>query len=153
MDPQLLKFAPLVRAMARRYQGPGLEGEDLEQEAWLALLEAEESYCPERNVPRPAFYQSRVRGALGEVLRRYRRDALFWRGATPVEALAQGEHRSFELLQSLSVLSQRQRQVISMYYWHQLSLRQIAAELGISISAVQVHKGRGLKALARLLSL
>jgi len=153
MDSHLKKFTPLVRAMARRYQGPGLEKEDLEQEAWLALLEAEASYRPELNVLRPAFYKSRVRAALGNVLRRYRKDALFWSSAIEVEKVNLDSEIGFELFELLSYLSQRQRQVIRLYYLNQLNLRQIAEYLGISVSAVNIHKQRGLAALARQLSL
>lgn len=150
MDNHLAEYAPLVRAMARRYQGPGLEREDLEQEAWLALLEAKASYRPERNVPRPAYYRSRVRTALANVLRRYRRDGLFWRRDS--DTVAVWQDRKGEMLELVSHLPARQAQVLKLYYWHQLKLREIAATLGTSISAASTHKKRGLAALARQIS-
>ena len=84
----LLEYAPLVRAMARRYLGPGLEREDLEQEAWLALVAAGPVG---RNGPAPGLLQSRVRAALAQALRRFRRDALFYKAPLEGYSLAAGE--------------------------------------------------------------
>lgn len=143
-------YRPLVRAMAKRYHGPGLEFEDLEQEAWLALVMAEKSYRPELNVPRPAFYKSRVRAALASMLRKYRRDALFWRG-THVELRGEWSESDFDLL--LSTLPSRQRQVLGLYYREGWKLPEISRQLGISVSAAHTYKTRGLRALARQLTL
>ena len=151
MDNQILNYAPLVRAMARRYQGPGMEREDLEQEGWLALVEARRCYRPELG-PRPAFYKSRVRGALAKMLRRYRRDALFGRAAE-VEFSGQDDVPGFELRDLFANLSKRQSQVLLLYYHQGLSLREAAKCMGISISAAHTHKKRGLKALAGQMSL
>lgn len=147
----LLEYAPLVRAMARRYLGPGLEREDLEQEAWLALVAARAQYRPELG-PRPAYYKSRVRAALAQALRRFRRDALFYKA--PLEGdipLAAGEELD-GLWQWTWSLTPRQRQVLDLYFGRDLTLSDIARRLGISLSAVSTHKQRGLAALARRMS-
>ncbi len=147
----LLAYAPLVRAMVRRYQGPGLEGEDLAQEAWLALLIAQRDYRPYLGTPRQAFYKSRVRAALADCLRNYRRDALCWRWNGPVELFAKSsEELGDEIGHLLLGLSVRQRQVLAMYYGKDLPLREIARRLGLSLTAVHTHKQRGLAALRRL---
>lgn len=146
----LSQYAPLVRAMVRRYRGPGLEGEDLEQEAWLALVEARASYRPELNVPRSVYYKCRVRTALANVLRKYRRDGLYWRQEARVEEVPdRNEGFSYEMEDLVSRLPCRQGQVIRLYFCRQLTLREIADALGISISAVSTYKKRALAALAR----
>jgi len=142
-------YSPLVRAMARRYQGPGLEREDLEQEAWLALVAAEAEYRPELMVPRPAYYKCRIRAALAAVLRKYRRDALFWRTVQPTELSAAREGQG-EVWELLAGLPSRQQEVLRLYYLHDLPLKDIAARLKISVSAVHTHKQRGLAALRHL---
>lgn len=146
----LWQYAPLVRAMVRRYQGPGLEGEDLAQEAWLALLRAQRDYRPELGAPRPAFYRSRVRAALADVLRRYRRDALFWRSSSLVEEMPQPGPPRDGFDELVAGLTRRQRQVLAMCYRDDLPLREIARRLGLSLSAVHTYKRRGLEALRRL---
>lgn len=151
MDESLDLFAPLVRAMAKRYQGPGLQREDLEQEGWLALLEAAACYCPELGA-RPAYYKSRVRAALGNVLRCYRRDGLFGHRTLEAEK-PDWDGDQGEVWQLVAALPPRQRQTIQGYYREDLSLREIAAQLGISISAVSAHKKRGLATLKRQLTL
>lgn len=147
----LIDYAPLVRAMVRRYLGPGLEREDLEQEAWLALVIAQRDYRPHLGVPRPAYYKIRVRGALANVLRRYRRDALFWRSRCPLEPenLSEPEPEA-ETSQLLTGLTRRQQQVMEMYYGQDKSLKEIALCLGLSLTTVHTYKQRGLKALRHL---
>lgn len=149
----LSQYAPLVRAMVRRYRGPGLEGEDLEQEAWLALLEAQASYRPELNVPRSAYYKCRVRTALANVLRKYRRDGLYWRQEVRVGELpGKSVDFSYEMEDLVFRLPRRQSQVIRLYFCRQLTLREIASALGISISAASTYKKLALAALARQVS-
>jgi RNA polymerase sigma factor (sigma-70 family) len=143
---ELCQYTPLVRAMVRRYRGPGLEGEDLAQEAWLALIKARRDYRPELGA-RPAFYRCRVRAALADVLRRYRRDALFWRSSSLVEEMPQPGPPRDGFDELVAGLTRRQRQVLAMYYRDDLPLREIARRLGLSLSAVHTHKQRGLEAL------
>jgi RNA polymerase sigma factor (sigma-70 family) len=150
----LVNYAPLVRSMARRYQGPGLEREDLEQEGWLALVEAAACYRPELNVPRPAYYRSRVRAALGSLLRRYRRDALFWRAGADVDrTFTWDEGSESGAVWLMGNLPRRQREALLLYYHYGFSLKEVAKRMGIGISAAHTHKTRGLAALARQMSL
>lgn len=143
----LLDFRPLVSAFARRFQGQGLEREDLEQEAWLALVEAERDWDPSRNVPKAAFFRRQVWTALKRLLRRHRRDPL---GGEWLE-LRERSARVEELPQDaslLEMLTTRQRQVLYLYFWHELSLAEIARRLDLAVSTVHTHKQRGLRALA-----
>lgn len=148
---ELVNYTPLVRAMVRRFMGPGLEKEDLEQEAWLALHIAQRDYRPHLGVSRAAYYKVRARVALADVLRRYRRDALFWRSSSPMdfERLPDFEQQD-GTSHLLAGLSRRQQQVMQMYYGEDKPLKEIALGLGLSVSAVHTYKQRGLEALRRL---
>jgi RNA polymerase sigma-70 factor (sigma-E family) len=65
------------------------------------------------------------------------------------QVLLAEEHR--EVLAALSRLSTRQREVLVLRYWSELTESQIAATLGISIGAVKSMAARGRDALATAL--
>ena len=55
------------------------------------------------------------------------------------------------VLAALDQLSERQREVLVLRYWSELSEAEIAATLGISAGSVKTHAHRGTAALARIL--
>jgi len=55
------------------------------------------------------------------------------------------------VLAALDELSQRQREVLVLRYWADLSEAEIATALGISAGSVKTHAHRGIAALARIL--
>ena len=55
------------------------------------------------------------------------------------------------VLAALRRLSERQREVLVLRYWADLSEAEIAASLGISAGSVKTHAHRGTTALARIL--
>ena len=59
------------------------------------------------------------------------------------------EHQ--EVLQALRRLPERQREVLTLRYWSDLSEAQIAETLGISRGAVKSNASRGMRRLAQLL--
>lgn len=69
-------------------------------------------------------------------------------GAGPLlEDLADGVARRDAVLQALAVLTRRERAVVVLRYWHDLSEAQIAEELGVAPGTV---KSTSARALARL---
>ena len=66
----------------------------------------------------------------------------------PPEAI---EHRDevAELVRSLDRLPTRQRQVLVLRYWMELSEREIATTLGVSMGSVKKHASRAIGALRR----
>lgn len=56
-----------------------------------------------------------------------------------------------QVLAALDELSERQREVLVLRYWADLSEAEIAATLGISAGSVKTHAHRGTAALARIL--
>jgi RNA polymerase sigma-70 factor (sigma-E family) len=73
-------------------------------------------------------------------------------GAPPDDAVVRAERRS-EVLAALASLPTRQREVLVLRHYLDLSEADIAATLGISRGAVKSHASRGATALRRLLSL
>jgi len=65
------------------------------------------------------------------------------------EVLVDEEAR--QVLAALGELSERQREVLVLRYWADLSEIEIAAALGISTGSVKTHAHRGTAALARIL--
>ena len=73
------------------------------------------------------------------------------RDVVSAESSALDRIRSETILGSLAGLPTRQREVLVLRYYGQLSEAEIAAALGISTGAVKTHSSRGLKALRPVL--
>ena len=65
------------------------------------------------------------------------------------EVMLAAEHQ--EVLRALRQLPDRQREVLTLRYWSELSEAQIAAALGISAGAVKSNASRGIHRLADIL--
>jgi RNA polymerase sigma factor (sigma-70 family) len=77
-------------------------------------------------------------------------DATGWRGDdADARVLLDEEHR--EVLAALRKLPSRQREVIVLRYWAELTEPEIAATLGISVGAVKSSASRGRDAIAAML--
>ncbi len=147
--------------------------EELQSVAYLAALEAQQDYDPARGVAEEQFVLSRTLSAL---LTYYRRE---WRFAhrcnVPVvvpENEGDCEHnlleqepdpeaerfvedicRSDALQRAMRRLSAREREVLYLYFWEQLTDRQIAERVGVSLASVSVYKERGLGKIRSVLDL
>jgi RNA polymerase sigma-70 factor (sigma-E family) len=130
-DPQDVAQEALARLHARRH---GLR----DPEAAVAYVRS--TVC---NLSR-----SRLRH-LG-VVRRFAPRLLPVAGQTPEEA-ALGNDETRRVLAALATLPPRQREVLTLRYWMDLSEREIADSLSISTSSVKTHAARGLATLESLL--
>jgi RNA polymerase sigma-70 factor (sigma-E family) len=74
-------------------------------------------------------------------------DALGRRGAASAEEQAIATDTSNTMIAALGLLPQRQKEVLTMRYYLDLSEAQIADALGISAGAVKAHAHRGLASL------
>ncbi|MEE8137453.1 MAG: RNA polymerase sigma factor [Thermoanaerobaculia bacterium] len=70
--------------------------------------------------------------------------------ASPEERI-QNSERAVWFRSTLSALSRRQRQVLELVFYHDLTVREAAEVLGLSIGTVRVHYDRGKKELLRRL--
>jgi RNA polymerase sigma-70 factor (sigma-E family) len=101
------------------------------------------------------YLRSSVVNNARSVLRRRRTARLYVPPRTPdhpsaeAEAMLSAEHS--EVIAALRRLPGRQREVLVLRYWSDLSIAQIAETLGISAGAVKSTTSRGLAALGGLL--
>lgn len=146
-----------VRGIARKYPYPHIPQDDMEQEAWLGLLRNVERYDPERG--------GSVENWVGVIASRTIRDLIIsrreWKPEEVevledypdnemLEEASEGpSERSFvvprvdpsqedkiRLTELLEPLSPYQRGLLTMYYVEKLTVREIAAELGVSKSKI-----------------
>ncbi len=160
---------PLVRSIARRYAHRGESFDDLVQVGAEGLIKAVDRFDPRRGVTLGAYAAPTIAGEIQRHLRdrvtliriprgageeaaaaRYPLPLEAAAGAQPDRAaeagLAGSEDRAL-VANGLRVLPRRERRVLELRYYGDLSQRRIAMELGIS----QVHVSRLLRAsLGRL---
>ena len=129
--------------------------EDVVQDAFAALHRRWGSIAaPDAAV---GYLRASVVNGSRSVLRRRRTvranpwpDVSGWRGDdADARVLLEEEHR--EVLAALRKLPVRQREVIVLRYWAELTEAEIAAALGISVGAVKSSASRGREAIAATL--
>lgn len=128
-------------------------GEEAVQDAYVALarrgpvgVEDPEAYLRTAvvNNARSALRKRRVRR---NHLRSVQRD----RAAPGADQAVLLDEDARRVLAALDELSERQREVLVLRYWADLSEAEIATALGISAGSVKTHAHRGIAALARIL--
>jgi RNA polymerase sigma-70 factor (sigma-E family) len=127
--------------------------EDVVQEAFARLYH---SWDRVRDpAAAPAWLRSAVLNLARSTLRRRRaftriRFVPAPHASSPEGAAVLSEDRQ-EVLAALAALSRRQREVLVLRYWADLSEAEIAAALGVSAGSVKTHAHRGLLALREAL--
>lgn len=141
--------------------------EELVGVAYLACLEAEGDYDPVQGLPLQHFLLQRTLSAL---LSHYRREWRFASRYTPID-LADPDNEtdskqpdptdpesdtfvnqvclSVDVQRAMSSLTAREREVLVMVFWDQMSERDIADRIGVALSTVCVYKDRALRKLRR----
>ena len=69
-----------------------------------------------------------------------------------IDVLTEESERSAALLVALSTLSARQREVLHLVFYHDMSIEESAKVMNVSIGTARTHYERGKKALAHELS-
>jgi RNA polymerase sigma-70 factor (sigma-E family) len=145
---------PMVR-LARLLVDDLETAEDVVQDAFAALHRRWTSIAaPDAAL---GYVRTSVVNGSRSVLRRRRTlranpwpDASGWRGDdADAQVLLDEEHR--EVLVALRNLPARQREVIVLRYWAELTEPEIASTLGISVGAVKSSASRGRDAIAAML--
>jgi RNA polymerase sigma-70 factor (sigma-E family) len=128
--------------------------EDVVQDAFAALHRK----WPSLSSPDAAMGYLRVCVVNGSrsVLRRRRTVRMHWRNDDPMTAdsadvstILASEHQ--QVLDAMHRLPRRQREVIVLRYWSELSEAEIAAALGISVGAVKSTASRARDAISAML--
>ena len=128
--------------------------EELVQDAFVAVLGRRGAFDEPANLP--AYLRSAVlNGARSHLRRRLvrdrRRPLQVVGEAAPAETGAEGADDRRAVLAALRSLPDRQRDVLVLRYYLDLSEPEIAATLGIGAGTVKTHAHRGLTRLAQLL--
>ncbi|GHB51783.1 RNA polymerase sigma factor [Streptomyces viridiviolaceus] len=146
------RWGSLVHTMATRSLGDAHEADDVTQQVFLGAWRGREGFRPERG-PLGAWLVGITRRKIVDALTaRTRRLAL-------IDAAAQGAesrgHLSAPdevldrvlLVSALSRLPRRQREVLCMAFYDDLTQTQIAARTGMPLGTVKSHARRGLHRL------
>jgi len=145
-------YAALVRLAVLLLRDQGL-AEDVVQDSFVATHRRWDRIDPAKA---PAYLRqtvvNRSRSALRHhgVVARHRPDPL--PDGPPADANLLDKERRRLVLDALAELPQRQREVLALRYYLDLSEAEIAATLGISRGAVKSHASRGSAALRARLS-
>jgi len=148
------------RAVYRRCYyllGDADEADDAAQETFLRAYLARERYDPARAL-RPWLLTIATRHCLDRLRRRSRRPATRWDDlqtlpAAPAraeDALVEDEEHE-RVRQAVATLPPMERALIVLHYWEDLPYEAIAAQTGLSVSAVKSRLYRARQRLARIL--
>jgi RNA polymerase sigma-70 factor (ECF subfamily) len=157
-DPQTLArlyeaHAAAIFRYAYRQLGDPEQAEDIRAEVFLRMVEGIERY-EERGSSIEAWLYRIAHDRIIDQRRRAQPLPLEEWGHTcdgPEERI---DHHALkeEIRKSLEQLTQRQRTVIALRFWQDLSIREIAEQLKQSEGAVKLLQHRGMKQLARTLN-
>ncbi|MEE8314547.1 MAG: RNA polymerase sigma factor [Myxococcota bacterium] len=137
--------------------GDRSEAEDVSQIAYLKVLDGRASFAGRSSfktwifgvVRRSAAERRRRAGLRAELFRRWVSGT-----PTPVRAVAKDLElgaESAELVRALARLPLRQRQVLTLVFYHDLSIREAAEALEVSLGSARTHYERGKRRLRLLL--
>src|SRR6266498_1323663 len=142
------------RGFAGRRVGWAEWTEDVVQEVLLTVHRARQTYDPAR--PFAPWFYAIINSRLIDALRSRRRvtmreipdEEMLAQQAAPSREGAGGELRE-ALARAVSHLPRVQREVVSLLKYEDLSVREVASQLGMSESAVKTTAHRGYKMLRR----
>jgi RNA polymerase sigma-70 factor (ECF subfamily) len=147
-------LAAEARGFVRRRAGWAEWSEDVVQEALLTVHRGRQTYDPAR--PLAPWFYAILSSRLVDALRHHRRvrtNELIDDDALGRQAAVETDDRSDALRETLaravSRLPRVQREVVSLLKYEDLSVREVAARLGMSEGAVKVTAHRGYKVLRR----
>ena len=147
MDPQEAErlvnaYSDLILRLSYTYLKSTQDGEDICQTVLLKLLAEDESFeSPEHE---KAWVIRTAINACKDELRAFRRRAVPLDGLA--EAVAPEPPRS-EVLDAVTALPEKYRTVLNLFYYEELSVREIGTLLGVEASTVTTRLARARKRL------
>lgn len=163
MEEIFRAYEGLCRKTVQQYGFNPRWTEDLFQECVLELCRCARDFDPGRGVKFPAYVQQALKFRVYGLQRNWMGlteasldDGEDWQEALVDEDLIEDlvcQEESRKALETiLDQLPPRQREVLSLYYYQELSLSEIAGFLGLAYKTVENTKANGLKNLRRMLN-
>lgn len=142
---------PLYRYTAKRTGGDRALTEDIVQESFLRAVTSWKTAAPP-DAPL-AWLQRVARNILIDILRRNKGELKHRADLDPADRgpAADDPFESLELFLAVSSLGRKKARVIEAFYYDGLSVKEIAAEMGLSTRAVEGYLRRARQALRSLL--
>lgn len=149
----LTRVSGLVRGFVRRRVGDAAWADDVVQECLVALHRARHTYDPTR--PFAPWLFAIAQNRLVDALRVARRQILrevdpesVW-PALAKRPLQERDALRADVRREVAALPEKQRRVIELLKFEELSVREVASQLGMSEANVKVTAHRGYRALRR----
>jgi RNA polymerase sigma-70 factor (ECF subfamily) len=141
-------------------RGNRQEAEEVLQTAYLKVLDGRARFAGRASfktwlfavIRRTADDRRRRQGVRRFLLARWGTDRPIGTPVAGPEERLDNTERRRRIRGALEVLSRRQRQVLELVFYHDLTVREAAEVMQVSIGAARVHYDRGKKALLRALS-
>lgn len=162
----LARFKPLIYATVKRHY-TGSDWEDPMQSAALSILEGIQAYDPGTGIPFPAYIKTKLNFDIYNLCRKERnivsksltlhagdQDPLDFiiddRAADPQGDIIKNEQTAI-IRDALEQLEPKYREVVTLYFFHKLTLKKIAKQMGVSYKTAQRYKEKAVKLLAEIL--
>lgn len=150
------RYTSLVR-LATLLVDDATLAEEIVQDAFVATARRRSSGATWEDAKSPAYLRSAVLNGARSALRKRRVRRLHLRSGPPPETAAGADESALlsaeadRVMKALATLPVRQRQVLVLRYYEDLTEAEIADALDISSGSVKTHAHRGLSALAPIL--
>jgi RNA polymerase sigma-70 factor (ECF subfamily) len=149
------RYARAVFGLALRRLGDRGRAEDAVQETFVSIWRSARTYAPERGPGAPWLYGI-ARNAIVDRARARNEPA----AEAPDEAspeigpdeLAQQAWTQWQVHCALEQLPEREREVVALAYWSELSQSEVAAKLGIPLGTVKTRTRSALLHLSEILA-
>ena len=126
------------------------EAEDVLQASYLKVLDGSAEFGGRSSFK--TFLFGVIRRTAAEQRRKAAVRRLFasrWGDREPVTVSAPADEERADFLSALRRLSRRQREILELVFYHDLSIEESARALGISVGSARTHYGRGKRNLLR----
>jgi RNA polymerase sigma-70 factor (ECF subfamily) len=154
-DELYRRFARPVLGLALRRLGDHGRAEDAAQETFAAIWRSAKSFTPERGTGAAWLYAvarhaiiDRARQRVEPVVAEVADEASAEAGPTEI---AEQDWLAFRVRAALERLPERERQVLELAYWSELSQSEVASYLDVPLGTVKTRTRAGLSRLANVL--
>ncbi len=157
------RFQPLVIRSMQKFYVPIADQDDIRQEAFLQLLECANRYDLSQNVPFESFYKMNLHYWFLNRIRKKTELLVVdseWQGGFSmtdvIESTIGNAHEVAELNEvtkalndAFKLLTDKQRQVVVLFYLKGIRLGDIARSMGCSYKVAFKHKDAGIKKIRK----